>query len=47
MSVCDPVTGMHHLFRYLLPQHVFVDGPPDLTPMRDALNQHGRTTSPP
>ena len=41
MSVCDPVTGMHHLFRYLLPQHVFVDGPPDLTPMRDALDQHG------
>ncbi|MDQ1656281.1 MAG: adenosylmethionine---8-amino-7-oxononanoate aminotransferase [Cryptosporangiaceae bacterium] len=47
MSVTDPVTGMHHLFRHLLPQHVFVPEPEcgfsdpltasDLAPMRDAL----------
>ncbi len=39
MAVCDPVTGMHHLFRHLLPQHVFVQGF-DLAPMRDALSLH-------
>ena len=27
MSVCDPVTGMHGLFRNLLPQHLFADRP--------------------
>jgi len=27
MSVCDPVTGMHHKFRRLLNQHVFIESP--------------------
>ncbi len=50
MAVCDPVTGMHHLFRHILPQHRFVDAPTcgfadpasddDLVPMRAALAEH-------
>jgi len=27
MSVCDPVNGMHHLFRNLLPQQYFAEAP--------------------
>jgi adenosylmethionine-8-amino-7-oxononanoate aminotransferase len=27
MSVCDPVTGMHHLFQGVLPQHCFAETP--------------------
>jgi len=27
MSVCDPVSGMHHLFAGMLPQHLFADAP--------------------
>jgi adenosylmethionine---8-amino-7-oxononanoate aminotransferase len=27
MAVCDPVTGMHHLFSHVLPQHVFAEAP--------------------
>ncbi len=27
MAVCDPITGMHHLFADVLPQHIFVDAP--------------------
>jgi adenosylmethionine-8-amino-7-oxononanoate aminotransferase len=28
MAVCDPITGMHHLFSGVLPQHFFVPSPP-------------------
>lgn len=28
MAVCDPETGMHHLFSDVLPRHVFADRPP-------------------
>jgi adenosylmethionine-8-amino-7-oxononanoate aminotransferase len=51
MSVCDPVTGMHHLFGDVLPKHYFapaptcpVDGPcsdEDIAPMAELLAQHG------
>jgi len=27
MGVCDPVTGMHEMFRYILPVHFFADAP--------------------
>lgn len=27
MSLCDPVTGMHHLFQAILPQQLFADAP--------------------
>jgi len=29
MSVCDPVSGMHHLFSGMFPQHLFADAPPN------------------
>jgi adenosylmethionine-8-amino-7-oxononanoate aminotransferase len=29
MSLCDPDTGMHHLWSGLLPEQVFAPGPPD------------------
>lgn len=50
MAVCDPVTGMHHLFSELLPQHFFVERPDcrfgeacteeQLAPLREVLEQH-------
>ncbi|XP_014680635.1 PREDICTED: adenosylmethionine-8-amino-7-oxononanoate aminotransferase-like, partial [Priapulus caudatus] len=27
MAVCDPVNGMHGMFRSVLAQHIFVDAP--------------------
>lgn len=27
MAVCDPVTGMHHMFNSVLPQHLFAEKP--------------------
>ena len=27
MATCDPVTGMHHLFNKVLPQHLFAEAP--------------------
>jgi adenosylmethionine-8-amino-7-oxononanoate aminotransferase len=40
MSVTDPVTGMHALFRHVLPQHLFADGPPSIAPLRELLAAH-------
>lgn len=50
MSVCDPVTGMHHLFSRLLPQQVFAESPPcdiseqctaeHIAPFERLLKQH-------
>ncbi|MFY1632533.1 adenosylmethionine--8-amino-7-oxononanoate transaminase [Solwaraspora sp. WMMB335] len=42
MSVCDPVGGMHHLWRGVLPAQVFVPAPPggfDTPPAEAYLNQ--------
>lgn len=50
MSVCDPVTGMHRLFRETLPQQLFAPRPlcrfdepcsdADFAPMRELLLRH-------
>jgi len=50
MSVCDPVTGMHTLFRGILPQQIFVEQPrcrfgepcrdADIAPLAEALEKH-------
>ncbi|MBN7798992.1 adenosylmethionine--8-amino-7-oxononanoate transaminase [Parahaliea mediterranea] len=50
MSVCDPVTGMHHLFGDVLPRHFFAPAPDcpvdgscsdtDIKPMADLLAEH-------
>ena len=52
MSVCDPVTGMHTLFKEVLPQQLFLpapragaDGPADsadIAALEDALSEHGK-----
>lgn len=51
MSVCDPVTGMHTLFKDVLPRQYFVErpacpfgapcSPDDIAPMSLALAEHG------
>lgn len=50
MSVCDPVSGMHHLFQGVLTQHHFVPRPAsrfqdswdgeDMTALEDLLSRH-------
>ena len=50
MAVCDPVNGMHHLFRGVLPQHYFADAPQcrfgepwdesDIQSFHDIVRQH-------
>jgi adenosylmethionine-8-amino-7-oxononanoate aminotransferase len=50
MSVCDPVTGMHHLFQQSMPQHLFSAAPPlgfdrdfdeaDIADFKQQLQQH-------
>lgn len=50
MAVCDPVTGMHHLFSEVLPQHLFAPSPnvafnetatdADMAPIKTLLEQH-------
>ncbi|MBK1640408.1 adenosylmethionine--8-amino-7-oxononanoate transaminase [Chromatium okenii] len=50
MSVCDPVTGMHHLFHNVLPRQLFAPAPPcrfgsacqpaDIAPFAQLLTAH-------
>lgn len=50
MAVCDPETGMHHLFASILPQHLFAPAPTcrsdaewdesDIAPFRELLERH-------
>jgi adenosylmethionine-8-amino-7-oxononanoate aminotransferase len=51
MSVCDPVTGMHHMFAGVLPEHLFAPAPTpgfseqltdaDTIQLRRLLDEHG------
>ena len=55
MSVCDPVTGMHSLFKDILPTQVFVAQPrcrfgqpcdqEDIAPLEQALREHADHTA--
>ncbi|MGD8999941.1 MAG: adenosylmethionine--8-amino-7-oxononanoate transaminase [Granulosicoccaceae bacterium] len=55
MSVCDPVTGMHSLFKDILPQQIFVEQPrcrfgepctdEDIAPLEQALREHAERTA--
>jgi adenosylmethionine-8-amino-7-oxononanoate aminotransferase len=52
MSVCDPVTGMHHLFKGVLPEQFFVEAPrtgyndewdeDDIREMEGILREHNK-----
>ena len=53
MSVCDPVTGMHHLFQHMIPAQCFIDGPrssfgkaaipQEIEELETALVKHGKS----
>ncbi len=55
MSVCDPITGMHSLFKDILPEQIFVEQPrcrfgqpcqpEDLAPLEHALKKHSEHTA--
>ena len=55
MSVCDPVTGMHNLFKDILPVQIFVEQPrcrfgqpcqqEDIAPLEQALSEHAEHTA--
>ncbi len=55
MSVCDPINGMHHMFKGVMAEHLFVDAPPlgfnrplqaeDLLALEHALGEHHQTIS--
>ena len=55
MSVCDPVTGMHSLFKDILPAQVFVEQPrcrfgqpcqpEDIAPLEQALKKRSKHTA--
>jgi len=50
MAVCDPETGMHHLFTSILPRHLFAPAPTcrcdaewndaDIAPFRELIERH-------
>ncbi|MHB8707838.1 MAG: adenosylmethionine--8-amino-7-oxononanoate transaminase [Desulfuromonadales bacterium] len=50
MAVCDPETGMHHLFTGILPQHLFAPAPTcrndaawdeaDIAPFQELIDRH-------
>jgi len=53
MAVCDPITGMHHLFSKVLPQHHFADRPEclfdepcadsDIAPLQKIIEENHQT----
>ena len=55
MSVCDPVTGMHSLFKGVLPEQIFIDQPrcrfghacqpEDIAPLEQALQKYAEHTA--
>ena len=55
MSVCDPITGMHSLFRGILPEQIFIEQPrcrfghacqpEDIAPLEQALQAHAEHTA--
>jgi adenosylmethionine-8-amino-7-oxononanoate aminotransferase len=52
MALCDPETGMHHLFTSILPRHIFAPAPTcrcdaewddaDIAPFQKLIEQHHR-----